>query len=76
MPMMNVRIVRVIVLDRFVYVSVGMGLLTIPVGVVLVLVLVLVMYAMDVRVFVIQGQMTMHARVIFREMQPHACAHG
>jgi len=72
MPMMNVRIVRVIVLDRFVYVSVGMGLLTIPVGVVLVL----VMYVMDVRVFVIQGQMTMHVRVIFREMQPHACAHG
>ena len=69
--MMNVRIVRVSVFNGFVYMSVGMGLLATPIGVVLML----VMRVMDVRVFVFQGQMAMHVRVVFREMQPHSGSH-
>jgi hypothetical protein len=49
----------------------GNGLLAAPIGVVLML----VMSIVDVRVFVIQGQMAMHVRVVFREMQPHSGSH-
>jgi hypothetical protein len=51
MPMMNIGIVRVSVLDRLVWMGVGMGLLPIPIRVVRML----MMRVVDMRVFMCQG---------------------
>ena len=62
MPMMNIGIVRVSVLDRSVAMSVDVRLTPIPVPVVLML----VMCVMNVRVFMLQRQMPMQVSVLFR----------
>ena len=71
MPMMNIGVVHVSVLDRIVCVGVGMRLLAIPVRVMLML----VMCVVDMRVFVRKGRMTMPMCMNLGEMQPHPCPH-
>ena len=70
-PMMNIGVVRVSVLNRVVPVRVGMRLLTVPLGGVLML----MVRVVDVGVFVFQGSVAVPMRVYFGKVQPYARDH-
>jgi len=71
MPMMNVRIVRVSMLDRLMHVVMRMWLVTIPGE----SVRMQVMGIVNMRVLVLQELMIMEMCVNFSEMQPYARSH-
>ena len=69
--MMSVRIVRMSVLERFVYVGVRMRLLPVPARIVLML----MMGVVNMRMFVLQRQVAVAMGMAFGEMQPYSGSH-